>query len=290
MILEKHIKEISKLLNKEKIYNCKLLQVSFDIACIKFHLFNNENFIAKFYINKKNEFNAIKSEAQNLKYLNNKLSFFPKLIKSNNDYLIIEYLDNNNNKPYKTNLDFLNSIIELHSIKNDKYGFKFNTQIAAVEQVNDFDKNWINFYATKRLNPIFEMANYKYNLGKLINEKINFLLKNLNNFIPNNPLPTLLHGDMWEGNILFKDNKFVGFIDPGSFFGHNEMEIAYLRWFNPQFIDSKFLNKYNDYVKIDKNYQSYEPVYQLYYSLCNVALWDKSYIKETERILIKLGI
>ena len=43
--------------------------------------------------------------------------------------------------------------------------------------------------------------------------------------------------DLWEGNILFKKNKFNGFIDPGSFFGHNEMEIAYLRWFNPSFID-----------------------------------------------------
>ena len=59
---------------------------------------------------------------------------------------------------------------------------------------------------------------------------------------------------MWEGNILFKKNKFIGFIDPGSFFGHNEMEVAYLRWFNPSFIDSKFLEKYNDYIKLDKNF------------------------------------
>ena len=43
----------------------------------------------------------------------------------------------------------------------------------------------------------------------------------------------LMHGDLWEGNILFKDYKFVSFIDPGSFYGHNEMELAYLRWFNP---------------------------------------------------------
>ena len=92
------------------------------------------------------------------------------------------------------------------------------------------------------------------------------------------------------GNILFKKNKFVGFIDPGSFFGHNEMEIAYLRWFNPSFIDSNFLEKYSNYIKLEKNYLDYELIYQLYYALCNVALWDKSYVEETKKILIKLKI
>ena len=28
------------------------------------------------------------------------------------------------------------------------------------------------------------------------------------NIIPNNPKPILLHGDLWEGNILFENNKF----------------------------------------------------------------------------------
>ena len=107
----------------------------------------------------------------------------------------------------------------------------------------------------------------------------------MHNLIPNSPTPLLLHGDLWEGNILFNKKKFVGFIDPGSFFGHNEMEVAYLRWFNPSFIDSKFLQKYNDYISIEKEYLKYEPVYQLYYALCNVALWDKSFIKEVKKLL-----
>ena len=78
--------------------------------------------------------------------------------------------------------------------------------------------------------------------------------------------------------ILFLIIKnFIGFIDPGSFYGHNEMEVAYLRWFNPSFIDSNFLEKYNDYIKLEKNYLDYEIIYQLYYALCNVALWDRYY-------------
>ena len=127
-------------------------------------------------------------------------------------------------------------------------------------------------------------------MGKFINEKINYIFKNIQNLIPDSPQPSLLHGDLWEGNILFKKNKFTGFIDPGSFFGHNEMEVAYLRWFNPSFVDMNFLNKYNNQILLDKDYLSYEPIYQLYYALCNVALWDISYIKEVKKLLDKIKI
>ena len=290
MIIEKHIKQIENLLNKEKIIKYEILQISFDVACVKFELLNKKKFIAKFNIKKNKFFNPIKSEAKNLIYLNNLFNFFPKLINWNNEYLVIEYLINNKNKPVETNSDFLKSVVEMHSISNNLFGFDFNTQMGALEQINIFEESWVKFYLNNRLIPMFELANKKENMGKFINEKIYYIFKNLQNFIPNDPKPSLLHGDLWEGNILFQSNKFAGFIDPGSFFGHNEMEIAYLRWFNPSFIDSNFLEKYSVYIKLEKNYLDYELIYQLYYALCNVALWDKSYVEETKKILIKLEI
>ena len=89
---------------------------------------------------------------------------------------------------------------------------------------------------------------------------------------------------------LFNFKSFSGFIDPGSFYGHNEMEIAYLRWFNPKFIDNNFLEKYQERIYIDSDYMKYEFIYQLYYSLLNVYLWDRSYIDNVSELLKKLKL
>ena len=112
----------------------------------------------------------------------------------------------------------------------------------------------------------------------------------IKNLLPQSPKPSLLHGDLWKGNILFLKNKFVGLIDPGSFYGHNELEIAYLKWLSPELINNNFVEKYSEHFKIDKNYYIYEPIYELYYSLMNVYLWNRLYIQEVEKILKKIKI
>ena len=51
-----------------------------------------------------------------------------------------------------------------------------------------------------------------------------------------------------------------------------------------------FLEKYSDHISIDKSYLEYEPIYQLYYSLLNVYLWDRRYIEDVRRLLDKIKI
>ena len=291
MIEQSIILEIEKLLDNKKIIDSKLLSDSFGINCLKIVTSDSKEFIVKYYYKNNDEFNAIKSETDNLLFFNRqKFNQFPSIINYNDNLLIMSYINNDDDQPNQTNDDLLNSIISLHSNKSKNYGFSFDTQIGGLKQINSSSKNWLEFYRDKRLIYIFDLVNKNQPMDETINTKIDLLIKKMDNFIPNKPISSLLHGDLWEGNILFKNKKFVGFIDPGSFYGHNELEISYLRWFNPKFIDESFLDKYNDHIKIDKYYLEYEPIYQLYYSLLNVYLWDRSYIEDVRKLLEKIKI
>ena len=291
MIEKSIIIEIEKLLDNKKIIDSKLLSDSFGINCLKIITNDSKEFIVKYYYKNNDKFNAIKSETDNLVFFNKqKFNYFPSIINYNGRFLIMSFMDNNDDQPKQTNYDLLNAIISIHSIKTKYYGFDFDTQIGGLKQINSKSKNWKEFYTDKRLYYIYDLINKNTPMDKAINNKIDLLIKKIDNFIPTNPRASLLHGDLWEGNILFKNKKFVGFIDPGSFYGHNELEISYLRWFNPKFIDDNFLDKYNDHIKIDKYYLEYEPIYQLYYSLLNVYLWDKGYVEDVSNLLDKIKI
>ena len=284
------ILSIKNLLNKNHIEECKLLSDSFNINCFKL-IIDKKIYVAKIFKDKKFFSNSILAEKQNLEYLKSfNLKSFPEIKAFDENILIIDYIKNDDSFSKNSRGSFLNAIIKLHSIKSKQFGLNFDTQIGGMMQPNNQNSNWCNFFSENRINYIFELISNSNPMPSEINFKIEKLLKKINNFLPSNIKPTLLHGDLWAGNILFFNNKFAGFIDPGSFYGHNELEIAYLKWLSPKFIDNNFIEKYNDHFKIDKNYYIYEPIYQLYYSLMNVYLWNRLYIQEINKILKKIKI
>jgi fructosamine-3-kinase len=281
--------QITKFVSKNKIIERSILSQAFNINCEKITLDNNKNLVAKYYIIENTKFNSIESETKSLIYLLKKFPhIFPSVKYFTEDLLIMDYIEHNDNKDKNYQYLLSKEILKLHSINNKNYGFEFDSQIGGLKQNNSYSSNWINFFGEQRLNMIFELINETDSMPRDTNKLIDKLLRNLENRIPKNPKPSLLHGDLWEGNILFHNNKFAGFIDPGIYFGHNELELAYLTWF--KYVDDTFLNIYSDTISLHNDYHEYEPIYQIYFSLLNVFLWDRDYILDVNKLLNKLGL
>ena len=273
--------------NKKIIKNI-LLSTAFGAFCEKVTLDNSESYIVKGFIKKNNNYDSIFYEGKSLTYMYKKFpKFFPKVLYLKKNIVVIKYINHNNLKNSYSEKDLAFKLAKIHQINNDRFGFKFDTPIGGLKQDSGFEKSWINFYRNKRLNMIFEKINMNNPMPKKINMGIEKILKNLENLIPNKPIPSLIHGELWQGNMLFDNGKLVGLIDPGIYFAHNELEIAYLKWF--KYITNDFYKYYSEKIKFDSEFFKYSEIYELYYSLLNVHLWSREYINDVKKLISKFN-
>ena len=273
------------LYEKNKILETKDLSNAFGSFCKKILLDNGKKIVIKGR-RKKEKYNSIYYEGKSIEHMyKNFPKLFPKLIFLNNNVMVMKFIDNNKIKNKYSSKELAKKISFIHKIKSTKYGYNFNPPIGGMKQPSEYEISWTNFFVKKRLVMIYEKINKTKLMPKTINKNIEKIIKNIKNILPNNPTPSLIHGDLWDGNILFNNGRLVGLIDPGIYYAHNELEVAYINWFGH--FGKNFIEHYNDYNLIDKEFYNYQEVYQLYFSLLNVFLWSREYIIDVDRLANK---
>ena len=202
--------------------------------------------------------------------------------KDNLSYLLLEYIPSKppNAKSFKK-LGHKLALLHKHTSVT-KFGFDSNNFIGSLPQRNCWSKDWSTFYLTQRLIPQFKLAveNKLWDKHKIPSETISH--KQLNALI-GDVTPSLLHGDLWNGNYLMHANGTPYLIDPSIHYGHNEVDLAMTKLFGG--FDNSFYEAYYEVVAPHENKNALTEVYQLYYLLVHLNLFGKSYFDSANTIV-----
>lgn len=94
--------------------------------------------------------------------------------------------------------------------------------------------------------------------------------------------PTLLHGDLWWGNVLFGADGRAWLIDPSVHGGHPEEDLAMLGLFGP--VPDRLLEAYQEATPLQPGWQERIGLFQLYPLLVHTVLFGGSYRTQAEAV------
>ena len=219
--------------------------------------------------------NMFEKEKKGLELLKPSNFLIPKIFSIGSfrklDYLILEYI-----KPGKAiNWEkFGENLANLHQLSNNKFGLGYDNYIGSINQINTYENNWLNFYTNHRIIHLMIVARNKNLLNYQDCRKIESMCGSFKDFIPFT-LPSLLHGDLWSGNIICSENGSPVLIDPAVYFGHPEIDWAMLDLFGnyPQYS----FEIYNEINPLEKGFEERKSIHQLYPLLVHLVLFGRSY-------------
>lgn len=164
-----------------------------------------------------------------------------------------------------------------------RFGFWEDNFIGSNPQKNLPKASWIDFYRECRLIPQIKMA--EHYLDSKLRKKITYLLDHLDSYLREPEFPSLLHGDLWSGNVLCGNDGKAWILDPAAYVGDFETDLAMTQLFGS--FPSAFYFAYGEINPIDKGFEDRKELYHLYHLLNHLNLFGRMYLGSVVKILNK---
>lgn len=183
--------------------------------------------------------------------------------------------------------DFARQLSDMHRAPTDglvsggKYGFDSDNYIGMRRQINTGHDSWINFFRECRLGPQFQDAARYFDRED--RKRIVRFLDHMDERLVEPEYPSLLHGDLWSGNVIVGNDGGAWLIDPAVYVGHAEADIAMTELFGgfpPAFYDA-----YKEISPLQPEYERRRDVYNLYHLLNHLNMFGRMYLPEVKRIV-----
>ena len=198
-------------------------------------------------------------------------------------FLLLQYIEEGaRRKNYWEH--FGSRLASLHKTSGATFGLDHDNYIGSLRQHNNKSSTWVEFFTAQRLMRQLEVA---VNSGKLdsgTRKRFDRLFARLPSLLPEEA-PSLLHGDLWSGNLMTTIDGDPCVIDPAVYFGHREADLAMTQLFGG--FDNRFLDSYNDTFPLLDGYKERLELYNLYPLLVHVNLFGGGYVSQVSSTLNK---
>ena len=212
----------------------------------------------------------------------------PEVIHSESNLLIMRYIDNQGGISSNVQEDAAHHLASLHDISSEKFGLNFDTLIGSLHQPNTQYDSWIDFFREQRLIYMADIAYKAQQLPLSIRQRIEQFAPQLDDLLYEPDVPSLIHGDMWSGNILPKNDHIAGFIDPAIYYAHPEIELAFSTLFGT--FGQAFFDTYHNLRPIEPDFfEERRYIYNLFPLLVHVTLFGTGYVSQVDTILKKFS-
>ncbi|MGV6847514.1 MAG: fructosamine kinase family protein [Marinibacterium sp.] len=166
----------------------------------------------------------------------------------------------------------------LHRARGDGFGWSSDYAFGPVAIANAPAEDWPAFWAERRLLPFCP------HIAPDLARRVETLAARLADHLPARPRVSLLHGDLWTGNILARTGRVRGLIDPACYYGHGEVDLAMLTLFGRP--GAGFWSAYGP---LESSADRRRPIYQLWPALVHLRLFGDGYRALVESCLKAAG-
>lgn len=170
--------------------------------------------------------------------------------------------------------------------KGNLFGYLRDNFIGVTRQPNAQNRSWTQFFAEQRIDFQARLALQQSRIDRgqfrLIQNALP-AIKEVISEVESTTSPSLVHGDLWRGNVLCGIDQTPYLIDPAVHFAHSESELAMPRLFGG-FAD-RFQRAYDEQIEPQTGRDQRIEIYQLYHLLNHLNLFGAAYWPDCQRIV-----
>lgn len=146
--------------------------------------------------------------------------------------LAMEYVSHGGGKSAAGEAGLGEHVAAIHGVTGEWFGYAGETRLREIVLRNTAEdrerEDWCAYYVNTRLRPMVEMSAARGLMSGWFVERAGELADRFGEVIGGASEPRLLHGDLWAGNVLWRDGHVAALIDPLSLFGDPEVELAFI--------------------------------------------------------------